>query len=459
MQVSQEELPSLVERYALQLPPPQAAEALVFTSTNPLHSFIATLAGAHAGWDSAPLPRSRLAEVRRYAGLNSFTLQRLDDTGLDATVHRLRKGEPSEPDERCEDGRLLFLTSGTTGRPKFIPFTTTQVRFLVEVVSSSLGYQTSDLVLSAMPIGFDYGFYQLLIAEACSASVVLHPNLRMTGDVAMAIRDLAPSVLPLTPAFARRLCRALEDLAITGDSVRLITSTGAPLSVALQERLRRSFPKAAIVPMYGLTECKRVSILAPQAVATLPTSVGTPLEGTNVRIILPDGGEAPPGEPGEAVVTGPHVAHGYWMQPVGSPFVRDGSGEWSLRTGDRMHKDREGYLFFHARLNRDLVKVNDERVSLIALEEALRSHSEIIDATVIPRTDKDGLIDQLLVRVASKEPIDHSDMRAHILRVYPTGALEQLRFEHAIEITLNDHGKVDTRPHTDAEIRQEHDDE
>lgn len=64
--------------------------------------------------------------------------------------------------------------------------------------------------------------------------------------------------------------------------------------------------------MYGLTECKRVSILKPHEIAIKPGSVGKPLQGVKCYVVNEQGISLKIGEIGELVVEGPNVMTGYW---------------------------------------------------------------------------------------------------------------------------------------------------
>lgn len=68
-------------------------------------------------------------------------------------------------------------------------------------------------------------------------------------------------------------------------------------------------------PLYGTTECKRISVLEVDGDLRRPGSVGRPLDGTQVRVLATDGTSVPAGEVGEFVVRGPHVMAGYWRAP------------------------------------------------------------------------------------------------------------------------------------------------
>ena len=68
--------------------------------------------------------------------------------------------------------------------------------------------------------------------------------------------------------------------------------------------------------MYGLTEAFRSTYLDPAEVDRRPDSIGKAIPGAEILVVRPDGSPCDPGEEGELVHRGPHVALGYWNDPV-----------------------------------------------------------------------------------------------------------------------------------------------
>ncbi|HCT78166.1 MAG TPA: hypothetical protein DGT23_16635 [Micromonosporaceae bacterium] len=128
------------------------------------------------------------------------------------------------------------------------------------------------------------------------------------------IRQNEATVLPLVPGLATVLAQ-LAARRPTTTRVRMVTNTGAALTAPVAARLRQSFPDAAIRFMYGMTECKRITISDPDDDTAYPGSVGFPLPGTEVEVIGDNGESVPAGTVGQIVASGPHVMSGYWNDP------------------------------------------------------------------------------------------------------------------------------------------------
>ncbi|GAA4227851.1 AMP-binding protein [Actinomadura meridiana] len=279
----------------------------------------------------------------------------------------------------AHDIALVLYTSGSTGTPKGILVPPEAVDFSTRSIQRYLGLTEWDRIVSPIVPHFDYGLYQLLLALAADCALTAVPAL-FVDDVIDVIRDRHGTVLPLVPSIAGPLTARMADLRCTAESVRLITSTGSHLGTPLIARLRDVFPRSQVMPMYGLTECKRVSYLAPPLVDGKPGSVGRPMSGVTCRVVDPDGRTVPDGETGELVVRGPNLALGYLGdERLTDQVFRPVSGGRELWTGDLFTRDADGHLYHRGRRD-DLVKVADQRVSLREVEDALRAVPGVIDA-------------------------------------------------------------------------------
>jgi acyl-coenzyme A synthetase/AMP-(fatty) acid ligase len=160
----------------------------------------------------------------------------------------------------------------------------------------------------------------------------------------------------------------------------MLTTTGAALPATAAAALRQAVPGLDVRIMYGLTECKRVSIMPAGEEARRPGSSGRPLPGTGVRVLGPDGAELAPGEVGELVVRGPHVMAGYWRrEELTRTRFRDGE----LRTGDYGWLDEDGYLYVQGRRD-DVYKERGFRVSTTEIEAAAAEVPGVALAAVLP---------------------------------------------------------------------------
>ncbi len=312
-----------------------------------------------------------------------------------AEVHELRAVWPDVEDGGYaaparvtgEDVAVLLYTSGSTAAPKAVTCPQAQMVFAAAAIGSVLGYRPDDVVFCRLPLSFDYGLYQILLACLARAEVVVAgtgPDVTLLRQ----IRQTGSTVVPVVPSLASMLTTLAErDPAPT--SVRLFTNTGAALPQATIDGLHNRFPGARVARMFGTTECKRISIMRPESELDRPASVGLPLPGTEVVILDDEGRPRPPGQTGEIVVRGPHVMAGYWRAPeiTARTFRRDEhTGQVWLHTGDYGHTDDDGYLYFEGRRD-DMFKHKGARVSTLEIEAAAMDIPGVRGAVVAPPAD------------------------------------------------------------------------
>jgi acyl-coenzyme A synthetase/AMP-(fatty) acid ligase len=282
---------------------------------------------------------------------------------------------------------VLFLyTSGSTATPKAVVSSHGPVLFATAAIASRLAYRFDDVVLCRLPLSFDYGLYQAFLTARCGAALVLR-GPGADGGLLDTARRLGVTVVPVVPSLATMLIRLARRGTVP--AIRLFTNTGQELAADQIAALRQAFPGAAVQLMYGTTECKRVTIEAPDADRLRPGSLGMPLPGTTVRVVDADGISVPPGAEGQITVCGPHLMDGYWRDDelTARTYRRDPvTGDRVLYTGDYGHLDDSGHLYFHGRRDQ-LFKHRGVRTSVAEIEAAARAVPGVHDVAVLPPHD------------------------------------------------------------------------
>jgi acyl-CoA synthetase (AMP-forming)/AMP-acid ligase II len=293
------------------------------------------------------------------------------------------RGEPVPVDPMC-----LIYTSGTTSAPKAVVSTHQQALFAVRAIQSMLAYRPDDTVYCPLPLSFDYGLYQIFLGAASGAHIRLGLPAEAGPALLRTIIASGASVLAAVPAVAQTLARLMRRRAGDVPPLRLLTNTGAAMPAEILAALRAAIPTLRVQLMFGLTECKRATIMPPDADLDRPGACGLPLPGTEVFAVGPDGGRLPPREVGELVVRGPNVMAGYWRHPelTAERFHREHGLFPQLRTGDYGWLDEDGYVYFVGRRD-DIYKERGFRVSATEVEAAARRVSGVESAAVLPPLD------------------------------------------------------------------------
>jgi acyl-CoA synthetase (AMP-forming)/AMP-acid ligase II len=296
------------------------------------------------------------------------------------------RGTPDPPPAATtQDVAVLMYTSGSTAAPKAVVGPHERVTFAAAAINEVLGYRPGDVVFCRAPMSFDYGLYQIFLSALGHAELVLAGDGPDLGVLTL-IQECGATVVPIVPSLGAMLTTLGRREPGGTRSVRMFTSTGAALPAATIEGLRECFPGARVVRMYGVTECKRVSIMEPELDRDRPDSVGRPLPGTRVEIVGDDGISLPPGESGEIVVSGPNVMAGYWRAPELTARAyrpEPATGRVRLHTGDYGLLDEDGYLYFEGRRD-DMFKRRGTRMSTIEIEAAAMDIPGVRAAAVVP---------------------------------------------------------------------------
>lgn len=335
---------------------------------------------------------------------------------------------------------LIIYTSGSTGRPKGIVASHRNVGFATSAIQERLALRPADRVACLLPLTFDYGLYQVFLALAGGCSVIFGSPQELGASLLSFLAQKEISVLPSVPTLSRMMLTLAEREAAIMPPLRVITNTGESMSEVLLRRIQEKFPGAEIFPMFGLTECKRVSILLPSEIDGRPESVGRPLSRTRCEIVDEDGRRLPPNEVGQLVVSGPHVALGYWRdEELTSRVFREADGTRVLLTGDKAWIDQDGYLFFAGR-DDDIFKRNGYRVSAAEIAFAAEHIAGVRAAVCLPpRADTHN---KVVLVVAGTAPVQQ--ISAGLSEILSRHQLPD-RIEIVDEIPLTRHGKADAR--------------
>ena len=283
------------------------------------------------------------------------------------------------------DLAALIYTSGSTGFPKGVMMTHQSMVFTSWSLIEYLRLTEDERIMLVLPLAFDYGLYQLIMAITIGGTIILEHSFNFPPTIFKQIERLKPTVFPGVPSIYAMMISSYKKTGLTFDCIKKITNTAAALPAEFINDLKNIFPNALIFKMYGLTECKRVSYLEPELIDSKTHSVGKAIPGTEVFLLSPEGKPVPPGEAGILHVRGPHVMAGYWNnEELSKEMLKPGiiPGERILCAHDLFKMDDEGFLYFQGR-NDDIIKTRGEKVSPIEVENSIYRIEGIKEVAVI----------------------------------------------------------------------------
>jgi amino acid adenylation domain-containing protein len=357
-------------------------------------------------WPTALITDKHLLAVFREPACNCPSLRRVivsgaieaeELEGLPHAVHweAASAGDGSAPPPRSAidiDLAAIVYTSGSTGEPKGVMLTHRNMLTACTSIASYLELTEDEVILNVLPLAFDYGLYQMLMAVRTGARLVLERSFAFPAQVLALIREEKVTGFPGVPTvFATLLgLKSLREHDLS--SIRYVTNTAAALPFKHILMLRDLFPGTRIYSMYGLTECKRCTYLPPEDLERKPGSVGIAIPNTEMWIVDEDDRRVGPDVVGQLVIRGATVMKGYWGKPEATARkLKPGPlpGEQVLYTGDFCRMDAEGYLYFVGRSD-EIIKSRGEKVAPKEVENALMDVPGVQEAAVI------GVDDELL---------------------------------------------------------------
>ncbi|MEK6665862.1 MAG: long-chain fatty acid--CoA ligase, partial [candidate division NC10 bacterium] len=279
-----------------------------------------------------------------------------------------------------EEMAAILYTSATTGRPKGVMLTHSNVVSNTYATSHHLRMTPEDRGLCALPLFHCFGQNFIMNALVNSGGTLVLQERFVPEEFLGAIGRERITLLYAVPTMYI-LILAGDTSAYDFRSLRLCFSAAAMLPADVERRWHERYGHW-IHQGYGLTEC---SPFASYNHDTLfrPGSVGTPIENVEMKVVDEHGRELPDGELGEVLIKGPNVMKGYFRNPEATgQTVRDG---W-LHSGDIGYRDKDGYYYIADRV-KDMINVSGFKVFPREVEEILFRHPAVKEAAVLGMPD------------------------------------------------------------------------
>lgn len=296
-----------------------------------------------------------------------------------------RRTRAASPDE-CA---FWLYSSGSTGGPKGVRHVHGSLRSTADTFGAQvLGIREDDVVLSAAKLFFAYGLGNAMtFPMAVGATSALYRARPTPDGIAAAIDEVRPSIFFGVPTlFAAMLAQTETAHQVAAGPLRLCVSAGEALPAEVGRRWKEKWG-VDIVDGVGSTEMLHIFLSNRPDDIAYGTS-GTAVPGYTVRLVAEDGRDIDePGIVGELLVNGPSAADGYWNQRDKSRTTFE--GQWT-RTGDKYERGTDGRFIYCGRTD-DMFKVSGIWVSPFEVEQALVSHSAVLEAAVVAHRDADGL--------------------------------------------------------------------
>jgi acyl-CoA synthetase (AMP-forming)/AMP-acid ligase II len=281
-----------------------------------------------------------------------------------------------------KEGRVVILTSGTTGTPKGARRKPPDSAEPAAAVFSSIPLRALETTVIAAPLFHSWGFAHFGLGLPLCSTLVLRRRFDPEATLRAVARHRASTLVVVPVMLQRMLELPAETLARYDTScLRVIASSGSALPGELANRVMDTFGDV-LYNLYGTTEVAWVTIATPADLRAAPGTAGRPPLGTVVRLLDERGREVPHGGRGRIFAANSFVFDGY----------TDGGGQEVIRglthTGDVGHFDEQGRLFVDGR-DDEMIVSGGENVYPREVEDLLAAHEGIEEAAVIGVSDRD----------------------------------------------------------------------
>ena len=306
-------------------------------------------------------------------GLASFT------TVMGAPISQV----PVDPSEQIV---VLPYSSGTTGFPKGVMLTHTNLVANLVQCEGALAVEDGEIVLAILPFFHIYGMQVLMnffLSQGSTIVTVPRFDLQQSLELIQQHRITRLfAVPPIVLALAKHPMVDDYDLS----SLKQVFSGAAPLGADLAQEAASRID-CEVVQGYGMTEMSPVSHVTRMG-DFKPGTCGVTVANTECRIVDAEGGEDQDvGAVGELWVRGPQVMKGYLNNPEATAATIDADG-W-LHTGDVAFIDEDGHMTIVDRV-KELIKYKGFQIAPAELEALLLTHPKIADAAVIGVPDEEA---------------------------------------------------------------------
>lgn len=334
-----------------------------------------------------------------------------------------------------------MYTSGTTGQPKGVLITQSNVFALMENGCRYLGsFDETTQSLVCMPLFHAAGNAWLFMGLAAGSCNDLVVDIDASALIEQIKRNQISCTL-LVPTVILMITSVAEAQGITVRGLKTISFGASPMPAELLKRAQKVFPDTDFIHVYGMTEttCMFTWLDPAELKANRRLeSCGVPFEDAEVKIVDPDGNDLPVGVAGEIVCRTPQIMAGYWKRPEATAnVIRDG---W-FHTGDAGYLDEEGYLFIRDRI-KDMVISGGENVYPAEVENAVLAHPSVADVAVIGiPDDKWGEIVLAAIVVKDGLTVEDQDIKTTV-RERLAGYKVPKRIERLKALPRNGAGKL-----------------
>jgi amino acid adenylation domain-containing protein len=356
-----------------------------------------------------------------------------------------------DPETKPTDIAYLLFTSGSTGEPKGVPISQSNVCSYVRSTRERYDLNEGDRFSQSFELTFDLSVHDLFLCWGRGGSLFCLPEESLVAPAAF-IRKHGLTVWFSVPSVIGVLAKLRLLQPDCFPSLKYTLFCGEPLSATYAQLWQEAAPNSVLENLYGPTEatiaiaCYRWNqATSPQECLNGIVPLGQIFTGQRLRIIDRERNIVGAGDSGELCLSGSQVSSGYWndSNKTEERFIRlvDTERDWWYRTGDLVKQDESGCLHYVGRIDHQ-VKIRGYRVELQEIEAVLRTACAANEVVSVPWPVKDGSAAGVAAFVSGVQAVDRDSVQAYCRRFLPDYMIP--RNIYVLDfMPLNLNGKVD----------------
>src|SRR4051812_9098805 len=320
-----------------------------------------------------------------------------DDPGAQQlTAEQLIKRHAGQrPKPTGRKGKLILLTSGTTGAPKGAQRSAGGGPAELAAVLSQVPWRAEETTVVAAPMFHAWGYGQLVLGCLMSCTLVVQRKFDAEATLQLVDRHGATG-LSVVPVMIDRIMELPDDVRnrYSGRSLRFVTASGSRMRPETVTAFMDQFGDV-VYNNYNATEAGMFAAATPDDLRAAPDTAGKPMKGVDIRILDENRRALPTGEIGQIFVRSGTLFGGY------TSGQRKEVHEGHMASGDLGYLDDVGRLFVVGR-DDEMIVSGGENVYPIEVEKTLSSHPDVAEASVLGV--EDGQFGQRLVGFVVLQP-------------------------------------------------------
>jgi acyl-CoA synthetase (AMP-forming)/AMP-acid ligase II len=329
-------------------------------------------------------------------------------SGRDRTIADLVSAHSSErPVAANRVGKLILLTSGTTGTPKGAKHSGGGI-MEVKAILDRVPWRAEETTVVVAPMFHAWGFGQLVLSAMLACTIVTRRKFDAEATLALVDEHRATG-LSVVPAMFDRIMDLPDEVRSTYHcrSLRFANASGSRMRPDVVTAFMDEFGDV-VYNNYNATEAGMIATATPADLRAAPDTAGTPAEGTEIRILDDQFHDLPVGETGQIFVKNSTQFDGYTSGATKS--FHDGF----MASGDVGYCDAAGRLFVVGR-DDEMIVSGGENVYPIEVEKTLTAHPEVEEAAVLGVDDEQyGQRLAAFVVLRKESDVDIDTLKRHV---------------------------------------------